>query len=169
VTDFHWLLAKTSTATYDHQKDSRVYNSEQQAAVANQVFIIGLRTLNCPQSGKVQNQVQSKFTQSTVQSPWKIVTILFASLLWLQKTYIPWIQTYIKYFNVHTPYLLYRCLQIFGVRMAHSVYLIGCGLQNRGCMGRFQEILRIFSSPKYPDRLWARPTSLKWATNTVSP
>jgi hypothetical protein len=36
-------------------------------------------------------------------------------------------------------------------------------------VGRFKEILRIFPSTKYPDRLWARATSLKWVTKTVSP
>ena len=46
--------------------------------------------------------------------------------------------------------------------------LIVCGQQNRGILGRFEEILRIFSCPKYPDRLWAHPISLKWVINTVS-
>jgi hypothetical protein len=84
------------------------------------------------------------------------------------RIYISWIQTYIYSFNAHMPYFLYRCLKIFGVGMTHSVYLMVCGQQNRGFLGRFEEILRIFSSPKYPDRLWAQPISLKWVTNTVS-
>ena len=66
-------------------------------------------------------------------------------------------------------YLLYRCLKIFGVGMTHSEYLMVLRLQNRGFLGLFEESLRIFSSPKYPERLWTHPMSLKWVTNTVSP
>jgi hypothetical protein len=170
MTDFNWLLAGPSTATYGRQKDSRVYSSEQQAAVANQVLLIGLRTLNWPQSGKAQSQVQDQSSHEVQYSLHEKLS-RFSLLPCCDSTqiYIPWIQTYIKYFNVHTPYLLYRCLKTFSVGMAHSVYLMGSGLQNRGCVGRFQKILKIFSSPKYSHRLWAHPTSLKWAINTVTP
>jgi hypothetical protein len=84
--------------------------------------------------------------------------------------YIPWIQTYVYIcsFNTHTLYLLYGCLKIISAWLAHSVYLLGCGLQDQGYVGRFQEVLIILCSPKYPDRLWAYPTSLEIGDKTVS-
>jgi len=113
----------------------------------------------------------SKFTPSTVQYNLheKLSRISLLPCCDSTQIYIPWIQTYINYFNAHMLYLLYRCLKTLSVGMAHSVYLLGCGLRNRACVDRFQEILRIFSSPKYPDCLWARTASLKLVTNTVSP
>lgn len=49
--------------------------------------------------------------------------------------YIPGIQTYICSFNAYNLYLLYRYLKIFSDGMTYSVYLLGCGIQDREARG----------------------------------
>ena len=139
------------------------------AAVAKQVLILLVTALKWQVSSEVQCRLQDQRSHPVQHSLHeKLSRISLITCCDSTRLYISWIQTYIYSFNAHMLYLLYRCLKIFGVGMAHSEYLIVCGLQNRGFLGRFEEILRIFS-PKYPDRLWAHPISLKWVTITASP
>ena len=116
----------------------------------------------------------SKITPSTAQSSRKIVKNLFTSFVTPRKyTFVEFILTFTRLMLIccicytHAlKYLASGWLILYNWKA--YPYLIVCGLQNRGFLGRFEEILRIFSSPKYPDRLWAHPISLKWVTNTVS-
>jgi hypothetical protein len=121
---------------------------------------------NWPLACKVHSQVQDQRSHQVQYSIHTTLSLL--SLLpccFYQQIYVAWIQTYICSLNAHMLYLLYGRLKIFSVGMAHSVYLLGCGIQDRGYVGRFQEVLSIFSSPKYPDRPWAHLASLEMGEN----
>jgi hypothetical protein len=53
---------------------------------------------------------------------------LKVSISFVVTLYISRIQNYVVYFNVYILYMLHRCLKIFSVEMAHTIYLLVCGL-----------------------------------------